>query len=320
MVHIVSKCPWCVFVLISLILPLPVMAGDTGCFTCHQYPGLVRLEKTGEMKVLHIDSEAYFKSPHAELGCRECHAGISSVPHAGEDKTTCITAQCHASKEGLAQLESGKGKKIHAGQQSALSHIKAQSSCDLCHPIYPHSKEVFARVVLNLHTTYIICEVCHYKKEEFESVSYDWISTDEVQFFGKPYGSYYDPRQQKATSSTNSISRIAPYVYKDGKKILLMTSWDMLKTRIFEEQEPELTLHQKNLGMRHLHRDIGKMEVIEACDTCHAKQGMLDFRRLGFSETRIQQLQTINTKGILQKYETFHMPQIFKPAKDRPTP
>ncbi len=314
MAHIIKIASGFVFVLVGLAclaLPLTAVAGDTGCFTCHQYPGLVRLEKTGAMKVLHIDSESYFNSSHGELGCRECHTRINKIPHAGENKTTCQTAHCHASKKDEALLSASKGEKIHAGQQSALTHVKAQSSCNLCHPIYPHSKEVFARVVLNLHTTYIICEVCHYKKEKFEEISYDWITTDEIKFMGKPFGSFYDPRKKSTAKLTNTLSRIAPYVTKDGKKTLLMHSWDMGKTRVYEDKKTEMNLQQKKFGMRHLHRDIGKMEVVKACDACHAKQGMLDFRQLGFSEIRIKHLLNINTKGILQKYKTFYMPSIF---------
>jgi len=36
---------------------------EDGCLTCHQYPGLVRLEKTNGVKVLHIDEEKFFTSP-----------------------------------------------------------------------------------------------------------------------------------------------------------------------------------------------------------------------------------------------------------------
>ena len=32
---------------------------EGGCLTCHQYPGLVRLEETGKLKVLHIDESQY---------------------------------------------------------------------------------------------------------------------------------------------------------------------------------------------------------------------------------------------------------------------
>ena len=128
---------------------------------------------------------------------------------------------------------------------------------------------------------------------------------------GKPFGSFYDPRKKSTAKLTNTLSRIAPYVTKDGKKTLLMHSWDMGKTRVYEDKKTEMNLQQKKFGMRHLHRDIGKMEVVKACDACHAKQGMLDFRQLGFSEIRIKHLLNINTKGILQKYKTFYMPSIF---------
>jgi hypothetical protein len=54
---------------------------EEGCLTCHQYPGLVRLEKENGVKELHIDEEKYFASPHGEFRCKQCHTTITQVPH-----------------------------------------------------------------------------------------------------------------------------------------------------------------------------------------------------------------------------------------------
>ena len=40
---------------------------EGGCLTCHQYPGLVRLEKSENIKVLHIGEQKFFKSPQERL-------------------------------------------------------------------------------------------------------------------------------------------------------------------------------------------------------------------------------------------------------------
>ena len=49
-------------VLFLLIAPVSGMAVDHGgCLTCHKYPGLVRMEKPDNIKVLHIDEEIHQK-------------------------------------------------------------------------------------------------------------------------------------------------------------------------------------------------------------------------------------------------------------------
>ena len=52
---------------------------EEGCLTCHQYPGLVRLEKSGEFSVLHIDEARYMRSPHGKLACRKCHVTVVDI-------------------------------------------------------------------------------------------------------------------------------------------------------------------------------------------------------------------------------------------------
>ena len=67
---------------------------EDGCLTCHQYPGLVRLEKGDGIRVLHIDEQKYYKSSHGKFRCKKCHTVISKVPHTGETGTDC-TSECH---------------------------------------------------------------------------------------------------------------------------------------------------------------------------------------------------------------------------------
>ena len=42
---------------------------EGGCLTCHQYPGLVRLEKDKHFKPLHIEEGKFFSSPHGKFRC-----------------------------------------------------------------------------------------------------------------------------------------------------------------------------------------------------------------------------------------------------------
>ena len=47
------------------------------------------------------------------------------------------------------------------------------------------------------------------------------------------------------------------------------------------------------------------------CKTCHSKQSILEFERLGFSKNRIADLEQLNVKGMLTKYENFYLPDLF---------
>jgi hypothetical protein len=135
---------------------------EEGCLTCHQYPGLVRLEKTNGVKVLHIDEEKFFTSPHGEVRCTQCHTTIAQVPHTGETSTACTT-ECH--QKDAKKISNYPLETLHQKEQSYLVSLKDQSSCRACHPIYPHSNNKLVRAFLNMHTGFMFCEVCHIKRE-----------------------------------------------------------------------------------------------------------------------------------------------------------
>jgi hypothetical protein len=66
-------------------------------------------------------------------------------------------------------------------------------------------------------------------------------------------------------------------------------------------------------------RDVYKMKFHgnikdkgHTCETCHAPKGILDYKALGFSEKRTADLQFLNIKGMITKYEEFHIPGLFK--------
>ena len=266
------------------------------CLTCHRYPGLVRLEETGEFKVLHIDSEDYFNSPHRDLRCQDCHTGVKKVPHAGERKTDCLS-RCHKEEKDKLLVTDEKKKAIHRGEQSLITNLKEQSSCREggCHPIYPHSKEVFVRAMLNLHTGYLFCEVCHLDRKQYKKISYSWITNEDVQFKGKPFGSFYDPREKAAKKAETSISRIVPFSMGEEKGRPIIHSW-----------EP-------GSDDDDYHKGVSRMEVIVACHTCHSPKGLMNFRALGFSSQRTTELVSMNIKALISKYESFHLPAIFEP-------
>ncbi len=110
-----------------------------GCLICHRYPGLVRLEKTGEFKVLHIDEEKHLASPHGKVDCRKCHSQVVEIPHTGNTNVECTTT-CHFDdKEKIMAMNSSLSA-YHKSEKFAITSLEDKSSCRVCHPLYPHSK------------------------------------------------------------------------------------------------------------------------------------------------------------------------------------
>lgn len=284
---------------------------EGGCLTCHQYPGLVRHEKDGSFTVLHIDESLYARSVHGRVDCRKCHTAVVKVPHTGATKVNCNT-DCHRDVKDRQKVANYPLKDFHKGEQSYITRLEDETACRVCHPLYPHTENKVVRALLNLHTGFMVCDVCHLKKENFPDYYYDWKDTENADFSGKPFGTYYNPRTQTAHKSAHFLSRIAVFVKNDGKKQLTFNPEDTRKAQAFLQKEKSLTAMQKEEGLKYFHRDIAKKEISVACDQCHSFHSILDFKQLGFSEKTATNLKELNIKGLVTKYKTFYFPDLFE--------
>jgi hypothetical protein len=282
---------------------------EDGCLTCHQYPGLVRLEKGDGIKVLHIDEKRYFTSPHGKLRCRQCHTVISKVPHTGETATDC-TSKCH--QDDAAKIRSYPLKTIHNKEQSYIVSLKDESSCRTCHPIYPHSENQLVRAFLNMHTGFMFCEVCHIKRSKNNHLVYDWRNSENADFSGEPFGSYFNPRTNKAhKADEHFISRIAVFSIDGGEKKSLIHVEDAEAAREFMAASKKMSPEVKKEKLAFFHRDVEREKVSVACNECHSTDSILDFKKLGFGEKKTQHLIYINIKGLVTKYKVFYFPKLF---------
>ena len=305
--------PIIAFFLISLSINSAFALDEGGCLTCHQYPGLVRLAKKNGVKALHIDEDKYFSSPHGKIRCAECHITVEKVPHAGETEVDCTT-KCH---------QGGKEKKLpanyrstlkgfHKQEQSYISSLQDESSCRVCHPLYPHSENTLVRGFLNLHAGFMFCEVCHINRNNFTNLSYEWESSENAEFSGIPFGTHYNPLTKKALKhSLHFISRIAAFETKNGKRHALMNTRDTAQAKAFVLKEKNLNPDEKKYELTYFHRDIEKKEISVACDECHSTTSILDFNKLGFDQKKTKDLIYLNIKGLVMKYKTFYFPKLF---------
>jgi len=82
-------------VFLILLVPNSSDAADVGnCLLCHKYPGLSRIDKDGNLRLLFINEGTFNNSVHAKIKCEGCHADIKKIPHDPVKKVDCLT-QCH---------------------------------------------------------------------------------------------------------------------------------------------------------------------------------------------------------------------------------
>ncbi len=307
-----------------------------GCLTCHQYPGFVKYEKPDTFKVLHIDEDKHLLSPHATTECRECHPKTVQIPHTNVIEVEC-TKKCHLEdKEKIDHIDESYLKDFHKNEKFAITRLDDETSCRVCHPLYPHSENNKVRAFVNMHTGFMLCEVCHFKKGHRKNEVYDWKEPEEFEFTGEPYGTHrreeivepqgshsvipkmlkifdLENKEEETVIVKHFISRIAVYHMEDGKKTLFINTQDNEKAREFLSVENKLTPDEREKRLAFFHRDVAKKEISVACDECHSDHGILDFRKLGFSKKKAQDLQFLNIKGLVTKYDTFYIPNLFGP-------
>ena len=285
---------------------------EGGCLTCHQYPGLVRREKNGGLKVLHIDEAKYDRSAHGKIDCRQCHTPIKQVPHTGETAVNC-NSQCHLKIKEKGRIKNFPLKSFHKNEQSYITRLDDQTACRVCHPLYPHSENKLVRAFLNMHTGFMRCEVCHFKKEGIGNFTYDWNDTENATFSGEPFGTYYNPKTEKTPTSEHFISRIAVFAKNNGSRRIIVDSEDIPKAKEFLLKEKNMSDEQKTKALDYFHRQTAKKEISVACDECHSSKSILNFQQLGFDEKKTNHLILLNIKGLVTKYKTFYFPQMLQP-------
>lgn len=121
-----------VCVAVALAGPGGAAAGDEeGCLDCHGLSGFA-VRDAGKDRALGIDAGRLDASAHGEIGCRECHADIASIPHAERRDVSC-GQPCHGpgaagqeySHEGLYWEYAAS---VHGGARPR------KIGCLVCHP------------------------------------------------------------------------------------------------------------------------------------------------------------------------------------------
>ncbi len=168
--------------------------------------------------------------------------------------------------------------------------------CMTCHGTYPHSKGEDVRSLLNAHTGFVACSVCHTRKgPENEDMDFAWVDRKTGMItarFQGAYGKYSAKIYPVKPGAGGSKEIFRPVDEKDAQK--------------FIELKPKFTPDQIAEAKIKLHSHIKPKPV--ACADCHKKDGYFDFAKLGFPLQRIDHLNSTEVVGLIAKYEKFYFP------------
>ena len=182
--------------------------------------------------------------------------------------------------------------------------------CFICHSDLPHSKNKKIRALMNIHTQFLVCETCHIKEKPGMQVVYKWYNPLTENPKGPFFGTGYDPQTDMLIKGDDGLTKIAPF-YKAGisdelKPAILQQDAPMAKDymRVRDELSPEQREGVKNK----FHENI-KPKGYD-CKVCHSEHGLLNFKQLGFSDLRAENLEKLAVVGMLEKYNQFYLPEM----------
>jgi len=185
--------------------------------------------------------------------------------------------------------------------------------CFECHGDYPHSKQRMVRTLLNMHTQFAGCMTCHIdpRKKPEEKYTFRWLNYSGIEVQGPPFGTDIDPKTGYLIDTDDYFSKIVVYSSEQGKEELLEITEDNIDAKDFLEHKDKLSDEDKQAIKKSFHALV--MPKGRFCTRCHASEekSYLPFRKLGFSEQRIESVTNLNIVGIVEKYREFYMPNLF---------
>ena len=191
--------------------------------------------------------------------------------------------------------------------------IGKKTVCMHCHGDYPNSKEELLRNLLNMHTQFIGCTTCHVdeKKLAGAKLAFDWLNFSGIEVTGPPFGTDVDPGTGNLVETDDYYSKIVVYKKSANGKELLEITEDNADAREFIDIRDQLSERDREAMKKAFHKKIS--EKGHLCTRCHVEESksFLPLRQLGFSEPRIDAVTNLNIAGIVSKYKTFYMPNMF---------
>ena len=185
-----------------------------------------------------------------------------------------------------------------------------RSACIKCHGDLPHEKMKEVRAFLNMHASFFSCEVCHAKRPEGGNSpqrpqTFKWYAKKDGMIVDQPIGRL--PPAEKVNF------KIIPFTVETGKFGRIDSDESIQMVAEYQQKERSLSPLQKTQAQRVIHKDMAKLPA--KCRDCHNQQeSYLPFAKLGYTAAQIGELKGTAVVGMLEKYEKFYLPNLFKPA------
>lgn len=193
---------------------------------------------------------------------------------------------------------------FHGVDESVLAGSKSKSWCLKCHEDYSHSRSKEVRGMLNAHSFFLACEVCHIAPKEGERFEYKWLQRGTniplTALKGPPgdYGGTIIPfRTEKGTSRRLDENQEAQ---------------QLLDESAAKDSDGDLQKRKMRLNAD-IHREFSPKPIF--CDECHSDKGPLDFVQLMYSPQRAQRLTFGEGANVIKQYKDFYLPSLVRNAR-----
>lgn len=193
---------------------------------------------------------------------------------------------------------------FHGVDKAVLAGSQSKSWCLKCHEDFSHSKSREVRGMLNAHSFFMACEVCHIAPGEGEKFEYKWI--------------------QRGGSTPLTALRGQAGEY--GGTIVPFRTVNGVSRRMDENQEAQQLLDEsaandsggdqqkrRMLLNADIHKEFSPKPIF--CDECHRENGPLDFTQLMYTPQRAQRLAFGEGANVIKQYKDFYLPSLMRNAR-----
>jgi hypothetical protein len=168
--------------------------------------------------------------------------------------------------------------------------------------------------MMNMHTQFIGCFTCHVTDIDESKIAFKWENYSDNKPEGRPFGMAYDENTGRLEITDDYYSKIIGFIDEGGVEQMLEIPEDSPLALEYIAVQSQLVMNPQLQGQfkNRIHKNV--MPKGRFCTRCHTaeEESMIPFRKLGFSEDRIDDLTGLNIVGIVQKYKNFFIPSLYR--------
>ncbi len=243
--------------------------------------------------------------------------GGESISGLTKSKDSGLTAELEKTWDYLQR------RHFHSYPEDDMPDNPNPALCSICHGSNPHQNAKKTRSILNMHTIFMACETCHFKYDpkEASKFGFRWYDgTTDIQASQRHYGTKYDPVSGVVLmESEATLFKITPFLRRGGKYYMInMRQDNPWAQKMLVNRDHKFTPQEQAKLKTSIHASIETKG--RECGECHAVDSVITFRKLGFDAERVRDLTGLNIVGMVEKYQKFYIPDIFKQRRQYEAP